>query len=92
MGDKPPAMNARQLGRVLSRFGWMRRPRHGKGGHIGWERPRPDGGTDFLSIPNRAGGSLPSGTIWKVLKQAGLGWNGRARKGKGDFYEIRRGN
>ena len=42
MGDKPPAMNARELGRVLSRFGWTRQPQRGKGGHIGWERPRPD--------------------------------------------------
>lgn len=90
MGDKPPAMNARQLGRVLSRFGWTRRPQRGKGGHIGWERPNPDGGTDVTFVPDHRGKALPRGTMWDVIRQAGLGWDGRAKKGKGEFYEIRR--
>lgn len=90
MGDKPPMMTARQPGKVLSRFGWTRRPRRGKGGHIGWQRPRPDGGTDYTQIPTHKGKTLPRGMIWGILRQASLSWDGRAKKGKGDFYEIRR--
>ena len=90
MGDKPPMMTALQLGQVLSRFGWTRQPRRGKGGHIGWERPRSDGGTDYTQIPGQEGKTLSRGTMWDILQQASLGWDGQARKGKGDFYEIRR--
>ncbi len=90
MGDKPPAMNARQLGKVLSRFGWTRRSHRGKGGHIGWERPRADSGTEMTFIPDHGSKTLSRGIMWDVIRQAGLDWDGRAKKGKGDFYEIRR--
>jgi len=60
-------MKARELIRLIERDGWYMVP--AKGGHRQYKHPTKPG---RVTVPGNLGKDVPIGTLYNILKQAGL--------------------